>query len=261
MNFKKSLLCALGMMTAATAIAEPAGRPTSRDVAAGPDFVLEIPLKLEKIPGEVHTVVVWCDILNASYGWVKSGNRNPHDPKLLRYNGEPKVIAQTGSVEIPVWGRSPADFASGRAEEGLKWPPGSWDLKSVWSDERVAMRVGPAARTIIPTRFVIETEENQLPLPPYFATNRRGETRVTLHASAKGSTDPALGTAYACFMGFKARGLIEGRMQDFTVFAPDASTYTAMPFKGDPKVKNDEATNKILTVIGNIGNPAQPSKR
>jgi hypothetical protein len=56
---------------------------------------------------------------------------------------------------------------------------------------------------------------------------------VRLHASVQGATDPKLGNAYACYMGFKARAEVNGRMQDFTVFAPDPNTYTGMLAKGE----------------------------
>jgi hypothetical protein len=54
----------------------------------------------------VHTVVVWCDALNATYGGAAGQARESQssgsDEKLLQYRAGQAVIASTGAVLIPV---------------------------------------------------------------------------------------------------------------------------------------------------------------
>jgi hypothetical protein len=94
---------------------------------------------------------------------------------------------------------------------------------------------------------------------------------VALYANTAGATDPALGTAFACHLGFKATAMVYGKPTDFDVFAGQGS-YENMPdengkvgsvpdgrgdSKGGPTGSNPA---KVLTVYGNFppkdGKPA-----
>ena len=56
----------------------------------------------------------------------------------------------------------------------------------------------------------------------------RSHAAVVLYASTAGATDPALGTAFACHLGFKAKAMVDGKPTDFDVFAGQGS-YENMP--------------------------------
>lgn len=260
MYFRKILLGAMGLFLLGAAQAQPRDKEyldTRRDLASIvksnpriqlPDFLITVPLDLRNMPPEVQSVVVWCEILNAKYAWDRStaprNIPNPQNPALLQFNKVgPQVVATTGSLEMPVAHRpaSAAQPATPWTLEHTSWG-GSGVAGPIFSSDKLVIIPSDAAKTV--------------PL-----SNR---SSVILEASAQGAIDASLGTAYACHMGFKARAPINGKVEEFTVFAPDANTYTGMPFKGqygaDGKLASDAdksvLLSKVLHIYGNIPVPA-----
>ncbi|APW43043.1 hypothetical protein RS694_11210 [Rhodoferax saidenbachensis] len=218
-----------------------------------PDFLITVPLDLRNMPPEVSAVVVWCDILNAKYAWDRStASRNVLNPQnlaLLQFNKVgPQTVATTGSLEIPVAVPRPATA-------GL--PPAPWTIESTyWGNGNT----NPGGMAPGDKLMIVPGDVAKTPNPS------QSRSSVVLEASAQGAIDASLGTAYACHMGFKARAPINGKVEEFTVFAPDANTYTGMPFKGlygaDGKpapaseVERSVLLSKVLHIYGNIPTPA-----
>ena len=274
---KKPLLCALGMIAAGTSVAAPG----AKNMEFVPDYIIDVPLKLEGIPQEIHTVVVWCDILNVDN---KTGGARGADLKSLA-NGGHTVVAQTGSVEIKVNGLPlPTEGQGGKEKQTTNQKDSTaynWKVPNDRLYANVADKFGNETALLkdTPTTFFLPTEYQ---IDPVWMPSQPKSARplippknfskmpvignnpiVRIHASVQGATDPKLGAAYACYMGFKARAEVNGRMQDFTVFAPDPNTYTGMLAKGErpqgPKygygdsrsgVQELSNPNKVLTVVG-----------
>jgi hypothetical protein len=261
MYFRKILLGAMGLFLLGAAQAQPRDKEyldTRRSLAEIvktnpriqlPDFLITVPLDLRNMPPEVHTVVVWCDILNAKYTWDRStaprNIPNPQNPALLQFNKVgPQVVATTGSLEMPV-------VATTRPTTAAP-PPAPWTMEATYWGNGNAGAMSPGDKLMIVSGDVAKTT---------LSSNR---TSVVLEASAQGAIDASLGTAYACHMGFKARAPINGKVEEFTVFAPDANTYTGMPFKGQygadgkpaSEVERSVLLSKVLHIYGNIPAPA-----
>jgi hypothetical protein len=291
MNYKHLMTCALALgVTSATNAAQAPARDT-------PDFVFTVPMNLSNIPGEVHTVVVWCEALNATYG--RQGEYDPRDPnypqneKLLQFRAGPRVIASTGAIMIPVKGHPSQTAGRGTGGTGDRstqnWNvsetpkfkevggPGEKPIPS-WSVERIEVITrNSGGKPIQPGpggKFSPQDLAN-LPMISYMIVPKGGaatsssNAAVALFANTTGATDPALGTAFACHMGFKATALIDGKQTEFDIFAGPGS-YESMPDetskdgkfadgKGDSKGGPQGANPaKVLHVYGNF--PAKDSK-
>ena len=265
MNYKHLVTCvlALGVTGAANAAQAPA-----RDT---PDFVFTVPMELKNIPGEVHTVVVWCEALNAVYNSVGGDQRDPRasqDPKNLQFRNGPQIIASTGAVAIRVKGHLGAKGQAGPNEK----PFPAWSVDQIEAQSRM----GPKGLVPRVGGKLDDVELAQLPSTTYMIVPKGGglapspNVAVALYANTTGATDPALGTAFACHMGFKASAMVDGKPTEFDVFAGQGS-YEGMPdeVSKDPKAdaKGLEGRGgagfnpaKVLTVYGNFltkdGKPA-----
>lgn len=264
MNCKQIVACvlALGVTTVSNAAQAPA--PT-------PDFVFTVPLNLQNLPGEVHTVVVWCEALNATYG--RPGEfSDPRDTKvaqdesLLQFRAGPRIIASTGAISIRVNG--------GLDAQALAMRPTTKPL-AAWSVDRIDMMDINSRSSGKP----VSINANKVFSPDELANLMRGGTQysiapkagsassnvaaVALIANTAGATDPALGTAFACHMGFKAAAMVDGKPTDFDIFAGPGS-YEGMPDENakDPKFINSMGRlpnpYKVLHVYGNF--PAKAGK-
>jgi hypothetical protein len=261
MNCKQIAACVLAL--GVTGIANAAQQGPGREA---PDFVFNVPMNLKNIPGEVHTVVVWCEALNATYG--SPGSREMatagSDPNALQYRAGPQVIASTGAVLIPV----------GNAR-GIRSGTGALSDKPIpaWSVARIEgmSRTAPKPLSIRAGQKFSPQEMASLPsmaytiIPGPGGGNPPTDLAVALTANTTGATDPALGTAYGCHMGFKATALIDGKPTDFDIFAGQGS-YEGLPDENAKDAKFTEARGgaggpnpaKILHVYGNF--PPKDSK-
>ena len=271
MNCKQIVACvlALGVTTVSNAAQAPA--PT-------PDFVFTVPLNLQNLPGEVHTVVVWCEALNATYG--RPGEfSDPRDTKvaqdesLLQFRAGPRIIASTGAISIRVNG--------GLDAQALAMRPTAKPL-AAWSVDSILMTTAPNMADALSRNSSsvkpVTINANKVFSPDELANLMRGRTHsitpkagasssnvdaVALIANTAGATDPALGTAFACHMGFKATAMVDGKPTDFDIFAGPGS-YEGMPDENakDPKFIKSMGRlpnpYKVLHVYGNF--PAKAGK-
>lgn len=267
MNCKQIVACvlALGVTTVSNAAQAPA--PT-------PDFVFKVPLNLQNLPGEVHTVVVWCEALNATYGRQgefsdRRDTKVPQDESLLQFRTGPRIIASTGAISIKVNG--------GLDAQALAMRPTAKPL-AAWSVDRIDLKYDIDSRS--PSPGMAESiNGNRVISPGDLGDLMRGSMQysivpktnglaspnvaVALIANTAGATDPALGTAFACHMGFKATAMVDGKPTDFDIFAGPGS-YEGMPDENakDPKFINSMGRlpnpYKVLHVYGNF--PAKAGK-
>jgi len=267
MNCKQIVACvlALGVTTVSNAAQAPA--PT-------PDFVFTVPLNLQNLPGEVHTVVVWCEALNATYG--RSGEPydwRVQDESLLQFRAGPRIIASTGAISIKVNGGLDAEALARRPTAK---PPAAWSVGSILmiTAPNMTEALSRSPSSVKP----VTIDGNKVFSPDELANLMRGRTHsitpkvgasssnvdaVALIANTAGATDPALGTAFACHMGFKATAMVDGKPTDFDIFAGPGS-YEGMPDENakDPKFINSMGRlpnpYKVLHVYGNF--PAKAGK-
>ena len=259
---------ALGVTTVSNAAQAPA--PT-------PDFVFTVPLNLQNLPGEVHTVVVWCEALNATYGrpGEPSGGRE-QDESLLQFRAGPRIIASTGAISIKVNGGLDAQALAMRPTAK---PPAAWSVDRILMITAPSMSMKDALSRNQSPGKPVTINGNKVFSPDELANLMRGGTQysiapkagsassnvaaVALIANTAGATDPALGTAFACHMGFKAAAMVDGKPTDFDIFAGPGS-YEGMPDENakDPKFINSMGRlpnpYKVLHVYGNF--PAKAGK-
>ena len=268
MNCKQIVACvlALGVTTVSNAAQAPA--PT-------PDFVFTVPLNLQNLPGEVHTVVVWCEALNATYG--RSGEfSDPRDTQvaqdesLLQFRAGPRIIASTGAISIRVNGGLDAQALAMRPTAK---PLAAWSVDRIRFDmmdinSRIsATSVSIHLNRVFPPNQLADLMSGSMQYSIVPKTNGLASPNVAvaLIANTAGATDPALGTAFACHMGFKATAMVDGKPTDFDIFAGPGS-YEGMPDENakDPKSINSRGIlynpYKALHVYGNFpvkaGKPA-----
>lgn len=265
MNFKKLMACVLAL--GVTGFANAAQQGPAREA---PDFVFNVPISLKNIPGEVHTVVVWCDALNATYGGAAGQARESQssgsDEKLLQYRAGQAVIASTGAVLIPVGHLRGSKPAAGGAPDK---PTPAWSATRIDAMMRGVAKPFPirAGQKFTAQELAILPTASYAIVPGPGITNPPQDLSVALAANTAGATDPALGTAYGCHMGFKATAMIDGKPTDFDVFAGQGS-YEGLPDENAKDQKFTEARGgagavnpaKILHIYGNFppkdGKPA-----
>jgi len=262
MNCKQIVACvlALGVTTVSNAAQAPA--PT-------PDFVFTVPLNLQNLPGEVHTVVVWCEALNATYG--RSGEPydwRVQDESLLQFRAGPRIIASTGAISIKVNGGLDAQALAMRPTAK---PLAAWSVDRILIDTMdINLRSSGTPVQIHGDKVFSPLElahlmsgSMQYSIVPKTNGLASPNVAVALIANTAGATDPALGTAFACHMGFKATAMVDGKPTDFDIFAGPGS-YEGMPDENakDPKFINSMGRlpnpYKVLHVYGNF--PAKAGK-
>jgi hypothetical protein len=251
MNYKLAIACAAALGVVGTTAAQI--KPKAGDTA---DFVIKVPLVLERMAPEIHSVAVWCEIVNFNAaGAAGGGARRGAD-----YQGQPNmpVIATAGPLIIPVQGYAPPPAGSAAAAKGVPPKPRpAWSVLRIESRDRTGkpaeikasapLNLKPPA--ILPTEFMI--------LPHGGPAN--SDAAVILQANTQGATDPALGNAYGCHIAFRATAQIDGKQTDFSVFGTDPGNYTGLPSaSGSALPRPDGRPNRdaVLHVYGEI--PVKP---
>jgi hypothetical protein len=251
MNLKLAIACAAAIGLAGTAAAQTKPRSGS-DI---PEFVLTVPVVLERMAPEIHSVAVWCEVVNYADPAGKSGAA-----RYGAYQGQPApVIANAGPVIIPVQGYAPPPAGGAAAAKGVPPKPRpAWSVLRIESRDRMGksaevkasapLNLKPPA--VLPTEFVI--------VPHGGSANP--DAAVILQANTKGATDPALGNAYGCHIAFRASAMIDGKQTEFSIFGTDPGNYTGLPTPSGSAVQaRPDArpnTDAILHVYGDI--PVKP---
>lgn len=255
MNYRLAIACAAALGLAGTAGAQQKGKPET------PDFVITVPLVLERMAPEIHSVAVWCEIVNYGASGAASGGARAGKA----YQGESApVIATAGPVIIPVQGYAPPSAAGAAAKGAAPKSRPAWSVARIETQDRSGKGVEVRTNTplnlkppaIFPTAFTI--------IPHGGASNPNAA--IILQANTQGATDPALGNAYACHIAFRATAMIDGKQTDFSVFGTDAGNYTGLPTnaskaggaRSDPS-RGGGDPDRVLHVYGDI--PSKPGAR
>lgn len=260
----KSLVCSI----VAVFCTSPVLAQKAANSAPQHHFLLQVPLDLKSMPGEIVQVAVWCTVFNGVYRFPAGGpvygtSESPKtQPKLFETDPTgPEVIAETGVVLIDVVG-SKTHGAQGRfplPSDGEKADPKSasaYPAVKSWNLENIGFRfdnidrkndklgfdwsgtsVPPSGLSTLASHFGGFTTNAYYERPDGVRGFGFGLTgsKVLLVADAPPGVNPALGRAYQCQMAFSALANISGVYRKFSVFGTDASSYFGMPTPASAK--------------------------
>ena len=189
-----------------------AGTAYAQNSLLRPDFVIPVPLNLQGMPGEIFEVLVWCDVMNATYNGPRGKpSALANDEGNIAYvqmlygapppltdnssNGQPLVIAR-GGIKIGISDREMCGVsAAGGAGARVAGPPcpgqPRYKPPAYWSVGKI---FGAQSSNLVSEIRAIPSAKpgpNDVTTPDIFGIEEFGRPDVLPKSLGPGATGPA----------------------------------------------------------------------